>query len=239
MHYRPSLGFERSLNIKDLLAAAEAADVNLVVLQSAAPRQPGARSWLWQRVSVNRLDEALERQHLADFLNVLGTPSSQLLVSTSVSGRDRIKLRATPVRIETDTLSTIGDALSDMVSDVAGRVVVSGVEASLRSRDRQGELDWRLVPGVPSLVQVGYGGLLLLGLLGLGPALAWWRRIWPAESRDGYGSRIGYEAARVTRIALFALLFMPAVAVASAPRAIVALLRRSGRARPQPAGAGA
>ena len=210
------------------------ADVNLVVLQSSAPRQPGARSWLWQRVSVNRLDEALERQHLADFLNVLGTPSSRLLVSASLSGRDRVKLKATPVRIETDTLSTISDALSDMVSDVAGRVVVSGVEASMRSRERQGELDWRLLPGVPSLVQAGYGALLLLGLVGLLPALGWWRRIWPAESRDGYGSRIGYEAARATRLALFALLFMPAVSIASAPRAVMVLLRGAGKPKPKP-----
>ena len=53
LYVKPSSGPEKSLLVRDLLKAAEDADVNLVVLHSAStPRQPGGRNWLWQKVEV-------------------------------------------------------------------------------------------------------------------------------------------------------------------------------------------
>ena len=72
LYVKPSSGPEKSLLVRDLLRAAEDADVNLVVLQSAStPRQPGGRNWFWQKVEVKGLDEALQRARMADFLNAL------------------------------------------------------------------------------------------------------------------------------------------------------------------------
>lgn len=227
--FRPASGPEQTVPAKDVLAAAEAADVNLVVLQSATPRQPGTRSWLWQRVSVGRLDDALARDHLADFLNALAPAQSRLLVSVEDLGAGRIRLAARPLKDDSSPRTGIGEAWGDLVSSVAGQVVVSSVEASLRDRARQGELDRRLVPGIPSLLQWIYGGLLALGFLGHVVGRGWWAGLWPPEQRESYGGVIGYFAARAVRAALYAAVFMPLVGIASAP---LALLRALGLGRP-------
>lgn len=223
--FRPASGPEATLSYWEVIAAAEAADVNLVLLQSATPRQPGTRGWWWQTVSVSRLDSALGRDHLADFLNALGSPQTRLVVSARIASGGRIALNAVALKDDSGPTTGIGEALSDLVSNIAGQVVVSGVEASLRDRSRQTELDRRLVPGVSSLVQWIYLGLLAMGLAGHGLARRWWIAVWPLETREGYGNAFGFLAARIVRAAAYAGLFMPLVAVASAPLSLLAALK--------------
>ena len=225
--FQPGSGGQRSLVMKDLVASAEAADVNLIVLQSPTPRQPGARNWLWQRVSVDGLDAALDRAHLADFLNAIGGDQSRLLVTAAPTGQlasgtsGRIALKAVPIRSDGATLSGLSEIFSDLVSDVAGKVVTSAVEANMISAERQAELDRRLIPGIPAGIQMLYLAGLLLGLVGLVPARRLFERIWPAETRDGYSGAAGFQAARAVRLGLFALAFMPAVALVTAPVAVL------------------
>ena len=81
LYVKPSSGPEKSLLVRDLLHAADDADVNLVVLQSAStPRQPGGRNWFWQKVEVKGLDDALQRARMADFLNALAGPGRRFAV---------------------------------------------------------------------------------------------------------------------------------------------------------------
>ena len=215
--FRTASGAEKTLVLKDLMAAAEAADVNLVILQSATPRQPGARNWLWQRAAVDGLDRAVERAHLADFLSALGKDQSRLMVSVTSNGQGRVALRAVPVGPNNAPLSGLSGIFSEIVSEIAGKVVTTGVEASMRSAARQRELDRRLVSWLPSSVQFAYLGCLALGLVGLGLARSWWGRLWPAERRDAYSGSGGYLAAHALRLGLFAFVFVPLVAVAAAP----------------------
>lgn len=233
--FRPSSGPEQSLPFAPVAAAADAADVNLVLLQSANPRQPGTRSWLWQRVAVSRLDDALGRDHLADFLNALGSPQSRLLVSAAADGNDRIRLRAEPLKDDSSPRTGIGEALGELVSNIAGQVVVSSVEASLRNRVRQRELDRRLVPWVHSWVQYGYLGLVLLGLVGHTVARRWWDGLWPPEDHKTYRTAFGYWSARAVRGLVYVAVLVPLASLASAPLAIAGFLRRPRAERHEPA----
>jgi hypothetical protein len=217
--YRLASGSEQRIVLKDLLAAADASDVGVIVLQSSAPRQPGTRNWLWQRIDVGGLDRALERATFSDFLDALAAGQGKVLIEANERNAWRTTLRAIPVSDEGSTFSSIGGILSDLASEVAGRVVTSAIEADLPSAERQQELDLRLIPGVPSSIQIGYLCFLLLGVVGIVFALDWWRRIWPPERRESYSSLTGYLAARLVRTMLFALLFMPLVAPVSAPLA--------------------
>ena len=110
--------------------------------------------------------------------------------------------------------------VAQIASEVAGKVVTSGIEASMRSSERQRELDNRILPGIPSDVQGIYLAFFLLGVIGWPVSGGWWSRIWPAETRESYGNLFGYWAAQAVRGVLFAAVFMPAVAVASAPIAL-------------------
>jgi hypothetical protein len=220
LYVKPSSGPDRSILMGDLFAAAEQADVNIVVLQSAAtPRQPGGRNWLWQKVQVKGLDDALEHTRVADFLNALGGLNGRFEVTATPVGSARTILIARPAADLPGGLALrpIGDMLSDIVSDLTGRVATSGVQANVRSGARQQELDRRIIPTIPASIQFGYLYLFVLGLLGLPVSRTWWRGVWPPERAQEYAGPVGYWAARVVRGAGFLFVFLPLSAPLSAP----------------------
>jgi hypothetical protein len=235
IYFRPASGPEQSLILDDLLAAARGADVNLMVLNATAPQQPGGRSWLWQRVEIASLGQALDRATLADFLEALAGGHGRFRLAYSLDG-DRLTLRALPGESGgMSPASGFGSLLSEVVAGITGKVVASGVEASLVSSTRLRELDARLVPGIPSTLQFTYLGLLLAGVLGLGAARNWWRRIWPPEQRRDYARLGGFIAARAARALCFLVLFLPAAGILAAVWSLVARIRAAvPRARMKP-----
>jgi hypothetical protein len=216
---QPASGSERSLVLADLFAAAEEADVNLVVLHAAAtPRQPGGRNWLWQRVEVKGLDQALQRARVADFYNALGAANRPLLtVAVVTQGRTSLTIGPLGGAPGSTPPTGVGDTFSAVLSEITGRVVVTAVVASLRSAERQRELELRFIPGVPADVAAAYLLLLVLGVFGAPTSRLWWRRLWPPEAVAEYGGRVGYLAARMVRGLFFLLLFLPLSACLSAP----------------------
>ena len=169
LYVKPSSGPEKSLLVRDLLRAADDADVNLVMLQSAStPRQPGGRNWFWQKVEVKGLDDALQRARMADFLNALAGPGRRFAVSATPSGtlRTGLDMRLAPDLPGSSPGRPASEVFADLVADVAGRVLTDGVQASLRNAERQQELDQRIVPGIPSEAQFLYILLMVMGLLG-------------------------------------------------------------------------
>lgn len=210
LHFRAASGAERPILLKDLTAAAEASDVNLLILHSATPRQPGGRNWLWQRQEVAGLGDALKRATLSDFLAVLGANRGQLVVSAAPQGASRITMRAIPSGGSAIPLTgALGDWAREIAGNVTGNIVTSAVEAHVRNADRQREVDARLVPFLPATVQMAYIAALIAGLIGIAHAWRWWGRIWPPEQRDDYAGAFGYHAARATKGVLFLVLFLP------------------------------
>lgn len=210
LRFRPAAGSERAIPLAEIERAAAAADVNLVVLQSAVPAQPGGRNWLWQKVEVAGLDDALKRATFADFLNALGTDRGQLVVEAVAALDGRALLRALPAGRQSEPITgRLGEWLSEVVASVTGNVVPGAVEVMARSEERQRELDARIVPGVPSALQIGYLAGLVAGLMGLPVARRWWVRIWPPETRADYAGGLGYHAARAAKLVAFLLLFLP------------------------------
>jgi hypothetical protein len=219
VYVRPSSGPEHVLLAKDLLKGAAAADVSLVVLLTAStPRQPGGRNWLWQKVRVRGLEEALGNASMADFLNALGSPSRRLAVVALPQGqRTALDLQPAGDLPSAAPPRPVAELLANAVSDLTGKVTATSMLASVRSATRQQELDHRLLPGIPSEVQIGYGLLIVLGLLGVPVARVWWQRVWPPEQADDYAGHTGYWAARAVRGLAFGLLFVPLTAPVSTP----------------------
>jgi hypothetical protein len=218
LYVQPARGAERSVLLADLFKAAEEADVNLMVLRTAStPRQPGGRNWLWQKVEVKGLAQAMQHPRLADFLNALVASKTPMAVlATPSGGRTAIEIK--PAAEFAGSLPTpVGDLFSGLVSDLTGRVIGIGLEASVRSAERQQELDQRLIPGIPADFQAGYLLLVLLGLCGVPISRAWWRRLWPPEAASDYAGRSGFWAARAVRGGVFVLLFLPLTGLLAAP----------------------
>lgn len=225
LHFQPTSGTERTLVIDDLTSAAEVADVNLVILQSASPRQPGGRNWLWQRIEVEGLDDALKRATFADFLNALGATRGKFAVTAQPDGATRAVIRVVPAGPPAEPVSgTVGEWAAEIASQVTGNVVTNAIEAHNRSKDRQKELDARIVPGIPSDVQIAYIVALVLGVIGLSQARQWWLRLWPPERREEYAGAVGYHAARLVKGTVFVLLFLPVVGL---PAFLVSLAQQA------------
>jgi hypothetical protein len=201
LNVRPTSGPEQKLFVREIVRAAETADVNLVILKAAQPRQPGGRNWLWQKVEVAGLDEAMQRTTFADFLNALGASGGELSVTAARGSSGRIVLSAAPNGVPAVPLS---DTVGEWISELTGNVAVKAIEVHARDADRERELDARFIPGIPSAIQIGY----LVGLV-LGVAREWWGRIWPPEQRQEYRGAIGYRAAQAARISALVLVFLP------------------------------
>ncbi len=222
--YRAPSGAEQALQLKPLRALAAQIDANLVFVNASAPRQPGARNWLWLRVEVDGLVAALQGETLGDFLNKLSGGTGRLFAETRPRGPDRVALGVVPMRagVLEKQPGIISSVLAELVSEVAGSVLPHAVDGDLVSMRRQQELDRRLLPGVASTIQYGVGLAFFFGLIGLPVALRWWRGIWPAEARSDYAGSGGFQAARAVRWLIFALLFLP---IAGLPAALWGLVR--------------
>ena len=218
LHFQPASGPSRSLVLEDLTVAAERADVNLIILESPTPRQPGGRNWLWQRIEVSGLDEAMKRATFADFLNALGATRGQLAVTAHAEASGRVVVRTMPSGAAAapgslTSMTGIAEWIGDVTAEATGRVIIHGAHAYVRSQERQQELDNRIVPGIPAWIQGIYLGSLLSGVIGWQVASGWWRRLWPAESRSEYPGRLGYGLARLVRGTAFGLVFLPVVGI--------------------------
>lgn len=239
--FKPASGPERALQLSELTTAAAVADVDLLVLKSSNGQQPGGRNWLWQRVAIKGLEQALGHATFADFFSALGGANIRLVATIERSSPQRtsVDLRQLPgTTAEAVSASRLGEVLSDAVTSLVGNVVHTGAIGTFRSVDRQAEFDRRLVSFIPSIAQWGFGSMLLLGLLGLPMSLRWWNRVWPRESAADYANAFGYWAAKAVRMAVYALVFMPLSAVLAAPMAAVAVLTRIVRRAPKPQKAG-
>ena len=137
-----------------------------------------------------------------------------LLMMFSSCGPMRLLIRAMPASGEGAPLTgLVGDWLSKAASSVTGNVVTSAVEVHARDEERQAELDSRIIPFLPSGVQIAYLGSLLAGLLGWPVARAWWERIWPRERPEDYRGAAGYRAAQAARLLVFLAVFLPLAGV--------------------------
>jgi hypothetical protein len=229
---KPAATPERTLRWPELVEAAVAGDVNLLLLRSDSGQQPGARNWLWQKIEVKGLDTAMAHATLADFFDALGSPSNRLVVTATAARDDTLRLDVHRVSglpaaqsRSAQVGNAIGGALADLVSSLAGKVVHDGAVMHLRSTSRQTELDRRLISFLPALVQWGYAALLAVGLMGLPVAWRWWGRLWPSEKASEYQNRLGYGAARLIRGLAFATLFLPLSALAAGPVGVLEVLR--------------
>jgi hypothetical protein len=262
---RGSSGPEQSVIVSDLVQAAVAADVNLLLLQSGSARQPGARNWFWQAAEVAGLDSALARAQLSDLLAVLGTGERPLTITPTVPeaiGGDqvpggpaaalgRVTLAAIPDfapglldsvlpgRATEVIGGAVTGAIDEMMSGLTGRVVITAAKLHLLSRDRATELQGRLLPSVPTGWIEGYVGALLLGLLSWRRTSRWWQRLWPQERRGDYAGGFGFQSARAARGLVMLTLFTPLAGLAALPALLLSWLKPARTAKPAPAHSGA
>lgn len=203
-------GAEIKLDLKKIRLTAAQNDLELVLLNSKTPRQPGAHNWLFQKVDVDGLDKALARNTFADFVGSLALAASKVEIRGRILAGDRVRLSVAPLS-EGFAMPSVGlvGFIAELASEVAGTVLPDAVQLDMPGRARARELSWRVLPWVPAAVQMSFAALFATSLLGGGVAWRWWATIWPPETRYDYGTWSGYQAARGVRCFAFVLLFLP------------------------------
>lgn len=221
--YRPRSGAELTIKLSELTRGAALAGVDLLIVQSVTPHQPGTRNWLWQRFEIDGLDKGLVAPTFGDLIaNLLGA-RGPVVITSSRPADGRVMLRAGPADgVDQTNAGGLGGVVKEVTAGLTGNISPSMLDAYLIAAGERREFGRRLVPFVPSALQALYLGGLAAGLGGFTALRRWWRRLWPAENAGEYASRAGYLAAQGIRVAVFALLFVP---VAGAPALLATLLR--------------
>ncbi|MDP1911104.1 MAG: hypothetical protein Q8K85_22625, partial [Hyphomicrobium sp.] len=140
----------------------------------------------------------------------LGDGASELMLKASPGSHGRVVLSATP---QSTSALPLGDTLGEWMGEITGHVAVKSVEVFARDAARERELDSRIVPGIPSGLQIFYLCAVAAGVLSLPVSLGWWSRLWPQENRAEYAGRIGFYAARAVRWLAFIMIFLPVAGI--------------------------
>ncbi|KAB2846877.1 MAG: hypothetical protein F9K44_14555 [Hyphomicrobiaceae bacterium] len=214
--YQPRNGPRRSLALDELSRIAEAADANVIVLETRSTKQPGTRNWLFLSRGFKGLTPSLaagQEAATGDLIAAFAAVQGNFVVRVLEHPGGRFALTAMPAKMVDvkpgEERRGIKSYWQGALSVFTGDMVVEKIWMTAKSRARQGELDVRIVPGLPSWLQLTYAALIASGFLGLPTAWAWYGRLWPAEDRAEYANRVGYLAAEGFRRALFAGLFLP------------------------------
>lgn len=221
----PATGDRLAIPVSRLQEAARANDVNLIVLNASAARQPGGRNWLWQRVEVEGYDDAIKKATFGDFLNGLGASRGEFAVTATDAGRGRIALSAVPSGDAAQPLTgKVSSWIDEAIGGVTGNVLMKSVSAHVRNEEQQRELDGRILSWLPSSVHFTYLSLFVLGVVSLAVVRDWWQKLWPREDRSEYRGRIGYWAARGVRGLAFLFVFLPLAALPALPVTLVRMI---------------
>lgn len=184
--FSPSSGPEVSRDVADLSEAARNSDVNLVLLHTDAPRQPGGRNWFWQTIEVGGMSDASKAATFGDFLEVLAQRRGGFQISATQESGGRVHLSAQPSDAGSGIANDASSWLDEAVGHVTGEIVTAAVDVHGRDQETQSEFDARLIPGIPSYVQIPYLVSLVCGLIAWSTARGWWSRVWaPRPGKPG------------------------------------------------------
>ena len=209
LFFKPSSGPELSRNVEELMSAAGQNDVNLVILHGATSRQPGGRNWLWQKVEVGGLDEAVKKATFGDFLDALGGRSGALTLSAGREGSGRIGILARPSESAGGVAATPSHTMDEWIGHVTGEVVTKGMEFHSRDTSSQSEIDAQFIPGIPSYIQIPYFIGLICGIIGFATVRGWWRRLTGQPVRREGESAVRNYLRQLPGNLVFLLVFMP------------------------------
>ena len=209
LFFQPSKGGELSHELAELRAAAGDNDVNLIILHTDAARQPGGRNWLWQKVSVGGLDDALSKTTFGDFLEALGAKRGGFKLTPEREGSGRIHISAAPTPEAQSIAGHASGTAGELLSHVTGEAVSKAIEISARDHSSQSEIDGQFIPGIPTYVQIPYLIGLVVGLIAHATTGSWFERLWPRAPLTETQGKLGYLLKWLPRTLVFVLIFLP------------------------------
>lgn len=205
-----------SIPLADLTRAAEAQDVNLLMLDAGTPKQPGGTTWLWQERGIANLNTAMAHTTLGHFISALSRGQGRITITTDWGEGGHFRLTAVPAASDAPAASAaapqagLGERAAEFAAHVAeklaGNVAPQSTVISLNSRNTQWDLDHRLIPGVPAWILYAYAAGWVSGLIAFTETRRWWRFL-----TRGWLSTAPSWPRRTIMTAVYWLIFTPLV----------------------------
>lgn len=218
--FQPSSGAEISRTLAGLRTAAREYDVNLVILHADTPRQPGGRNWFWQRIEIGGFTDAVAKATFADFVDALAARGGSMHLTAASDGPGRVQLAAV-AQARSGAVESVQSTLSEWTGHVTGEIATKAIDVYARDEARDSELDARLIPWVPSYIQIPYLAGIIAGLMVWAGTWPLWQRIWPMRARRTGESRIVHLLTSLPNATAFLLVFLP---IAGLPVFIVSMV---------------
>ena len=218
--FQPSSGPEISRTLAELRSAARDYDVNLVVLHADTPRQPGGRNWFWQKIEIGGFTDAVAQATFADFVDALAARGGPMHLTAAADGPGRVQLAAI-AQVRGGAVESVQSTLSDWTGHVTGEIATKAIDVYARDEERDRELDARLVPWLPTYIQIPYLAGIIAGLMVWAGTWPLWQRIWPLRARRPDERWIVHLLTSLPNLAAFLLVFLP---IAGLPVFIVSMI---------------
>ena len=125
-------------------------------------------------------------------------------------GYGRTLMQVVPPELPgTSVTGGYGPWAGEVADELRGNISIHAVQAFVRDKPSEEERDARIVPGIPSWIQITAIMNFCIGLVAFYVAWPWWQKIWPPEGREDYSSAIGYQLARSVRVLVYLFVFLP------------------------------
>lgn len=195
-----------SLQIHELLVKAEKNDINLVLLDSAEPTK--STKALMKRLNEREPDVGWTT---AQFFNQFSDPKGSALdLSVHASGNSQSLVQWQSKTVKTETpKSPEGSLAEDLTAHLISHAVVRTIQIHHPDEERSSELDARIIPWLPSWLQMYMLVSGFLGILALATTWRTWQRLWTIRKPQ---KAMGWLLIIVTwplHKLLFLLLFLP------------------------------
>lgn len=195
-----------SLPIYELLAKAEKNDINLVLLDSTEPTK--STKALMKRLNEREPNAGwTTAQFFNQFADTKG-PAFDLSVHASGNSQSLVQWQPKPVKTEIPK-STEDSFAEDLTTHLISHAVVRSIQIHHPDEERTSELDARIIPWLPSWIQMYLLVSGFLGLLVLTTTWRTWQRLWTIRKPQKAVSWLLIIVTWPLHKLLFLLLFLP------------------------------
>jgi len=211
-------GKTRMIDIRAFESTAERQRVNLVIVDSRSPVQPGS-TWFSKTEIEKRFANAQASVTQEDFLRALAPRNAKILFNAGEIGGTRITMGAR-FSAPTESVGTISGTASDYSAgswllEAGFRSGMRAVRINAENPDHTEEVNNRWIPWVSNFALIG-GGLVLLVFVYVSiTTWKWWMSLWRMIGGRRSESEPVSKPVRVLQAATFVpfgiLVFLPAV----------------------------
>lgn len=210
-------GKTRAIDIREFESAAERQRVNLVIVDSQSPAQPGS-TWFSKTDIEKRFAKAQASVTQEDFLRALSPGNAKILINAGEIGGTRVTMAARFSTTPRDVRAISGTAsdysAGSWLLEAGFRSGVRAVRINAENPDHTEEVNNRWIPWVSNFELVGGGLFLLVFAYVSVTTWKWWMWFWRKIGGKRSGSDHVSRLVRVVQAATFVpfgiLVFLPA-----------------------------